>query len=81
MSIWIEIHCDVRAPTSKEWYAKHLKSFCQSEAGDQPGLLFRTTGPVASKMAVLSKHARELGWTKSRKHGWVCANCKTTLPD
>lgn len=79
MSLWIEIHCDVRADNPDGWYAKHLHAFCYTNRGENVGALFKSQGSASAKLSVLSNRARELGWVKSRKHGWICANCKTTV--
>ena len=65
MSIWIEIHCDVR------------RNHCRSDNGHMPGDLSRNTrGAVLFTLTRLGKMALEGGWIKD-KRGWVCPNCKT----
>lgn len=78
MSLWIEIHCDVRADTHREWYAKHLKAFCLTDQGNNVGAMFRNQD-FHQAMRVLAGMARNQGWVKTHRHGWVCPNCATTL--
>lgn len=79
MALWIEIHCDVRADNPPGWYEKHLHAFCETEAGENVGALFANDGAFSAKMAALKRRAKELRWVWSRKHGWACPNCRTTL--
>ncbi len=67
MSIWLEIHCDVKNAPS-------MTGRCANHDNDNPGLMI--TGGVTRGYKVLKKMALQKGWKFSRV-GWSCPYCAT----
>lgn len=76
MSVWVEIHCDVRSevPDPARGYADNI---CYGHQNDYPmsgGLT------VDDAYAYAVKVAKQRGWAKRRvmpggRLGWVCPHC------
>lgn len=70
MSIWIEIHCDVRKDGG------NLDARCYSNRGENiGGLVDNTNASVLSAVAYLTMVAKKDGWVRTRE-GWCCPGCK-----
>ena len=73
MSIWMELHCDVRdgGRTSDG------RVGCWSDALEHPGVLVEhTAASVRAGHGHLRETAREQGWKMTRAQGWICPACQ-----
>lgn len=74
MSIWLEIHCDVRSTAPEGW--NRDRPYCDSQHGEFPGVLAHDTSEeITDAIRHLKLDARDQGWVKDRR-GWVCPNCQ-----
>ena len=80
MSVWIEIHCDVKSKGPPNYIA--IEPYCDTERGAElPCVLtYNTAAHTVQCLNTLAMKARDLGWIKTRKHGWVCPRCRKMLP-
>jgi len=75
MSIWIEIHCDIRSTWPKEERG-HLDSLCYSDRNDNAmAMAGNPLSSVLNLMKILRRRAKEQGWTFSRGK-WCCPGCR-----
>lgn len=75
MSIWLEIHCDVRAPCPEG--VVRSSPWCYGESGNQVGgMAGNTRKGIWRCLVYLESVAKDQGWIKDRR-GWVCPNCNT----
>lgn len=70
MSIWIELHCDVRDGGRKLTGSPG----CSSDDNESPGVMV-SNGSAAIGQKMVTAMARDLGW-KRHSIGWVCPACE-----
>lgn len=74
MSVWMEIHCDLRRPS------KRYGDVCFTDRGDNVGYMLQTpsVNGLLHGYHWLEKAALEIGWEYDKKStNWKCPRCKS----
>lgn len=80
MSIWIELHCDIRSDGPTNLIRSRTTPFCYSNNTLSPGGLCENDRDSTIRLLRhLEKKAKDGGWKNTRK-GWVCPNCAKMPP-
>lgn len=70
MSIWLEIHCDVR----KDGMDDPLTITCHTARGDNPGAMAKDISSARTVLVAIEREAMAAGWVRSRGK-WGCPGC------
>ena len=80
MSFYLEIHCDVLSDGPDDYVA--IQPYCFSQRSNSPQILAMSRQKaLIAALRALEARAKEHGWAKTRKHGWVCPNCQKVRHD
>lgn len=73
MSVWIELHCDVRS----EGQDPHdiLQSRCWEMRNDNPAAMFADSCDGRRAVAMVKSYARKQGFKRLRDGRWSCPGC------
>lgn len=77
MSLWIEVHCDVKSQGPKEKHGPDLlRCWCETDNGNNPSILVESDRASISKgLRILETSAKEQGWSRNKTGNWICPRC------